>query len=145
MKKLGLLLCITLTLALSACGKTEDTNVANTQVPTQAAENNSEGTAEATKAPTAEPTEAAPDVCVMEEAPLIRNSISEEEKLTRQTAILEKGTFLFSDTTNKGKLEESRIYFTLKTHRNRLIALENKLIKVKSGAGAGTQKLRGSD
>ncbi len=107
MKKLGLLLCITLTFALSACGKSEDNNGAtNTPVPTTATENNDGDSAEATKAPTetptAVPTEAAPDVWVMEEAPAIRNAISEEEKLTRQTAILEKGTFLFSDKTNKG-------------------------------------------
>lgn len=39
---------------------------------------------------------------VMEEAPLIRNTLSKEEKLTRQNAILEKGTLLFSGKTNEG-------------------------------------------
>jgi len=107
MKKLGVLLCITLTVALCACGKIEDNNeTTSTPVPTTATENNGDDSAEATKAPTeaptAAPTEAAPGVWVMEEAPAIRNSISEEEKLTRQTAILEKGTLLFSDKTNKG-------------------------------------------
>ena len=106
MKKWGLILCITLLLAVSACGKTEDnTGAVNTPAPTQA-ENNGGNLSEATKAPTeaptAAPTEAAPDVWVMEEAPAIRNSLSEEEKLTRQNAILEKGTLLFSDKTNKG-------------------------------------------
>ena len=105
MKKLGFILCITFILALSSCGKTEDNNAAATPAPTQA-ENNGGSLAEATKAPTkaptAAPTEAAPDVWVMEEAPAIRNSVSEEEKLTRQNAILEKGTLLFSDKTNKG-------------------------------------------
>ena len=106
MKKWGLILCITLLLAVSACGKTEDnTGAVNTPAPTQA-ENNSGSLAEATmvptEAPTVAPTEAAPDVWIMEEAPAIRNSLSEEEKLTRQNAILEKGTLLFSDKTNKG-------------------------------------------
>lgn len=36
------------------------------------------------------------------EAPAVRNAMSEEEKATRQTAILDKGTFLFSGTTNRG-------------------------------------------
>ena len=108
MKKLGLILCITLAVALSACGKKEDNNGgAATPVPTQA-ENNNGTSGEVTKAPveeavsTAAPTKEAPDVWVMEEAPVIRNAFSEEEKLTRQNAILEKGTLLFSDKTNKG-------------------------------------------
>lgn len=36
------------------------------------------------------------------EAPAVRNAMSEEEMMTRQTAILEKGTFLFSGATNRG-------------------------------------------
>lgn len=108
MRKLGFMLCITLAMALSACGKAEDNNgVANTSAPTQT-ENNGQTAVEATKAPVEEqtptvaPTEAAPDVWVMEEAPAIRNSLSEADKLARQNAILEKGTLLFSDKTNKG-------------------------------------------
>lgn len=42
------------------------------------------------------------DVWVMDEAPIIRNSLSEEDKLARQNAILGKGTSLFSGKTNEG-------------------------------------------
>ena len=51
MRKLGFMLCITLAVALSACGKAEDNNgVANTSAPTQT-ENNGQTAVEATKAP----------------------------------------------------------------------------------------------
>ena len=111
MRKLGLVLCITITMALAACGKTSSSNAATitpeaTQAPNTVVENNN-GTGE-----TATPTEAAggavsgnetvSDIWVMKEAPAIRNSLSEEDKLARQNAILEKGTALFSGKTNEG-------------------------------------------
>lgn len=40
------------------------------------------------------------DVWVPQEAPLVRNRLTDEEKLSRQTDIFEKGTFLFSGKTN---------------------------------------------
>ncbi len=106
MKKIVLLLCVAIALVLCACKKEESSNVVtNTPAPTVAADNNvvevtsaPEVTAEPTAAPTQEPV----DVWVMEEAPAVRNAFSEEEKLTRQTAILEKGTELFSGKTNEG-------------------------------------------
>lgn len=61
-----------------------------------------EVTAEPTAEPTAAPTESVADVWVMEPAPVIRNSISEEEKATRQMEILGKGTELFAGKTNEG-------------------------------------------
>ena len=42
------------------------------------------------------------DVLQAQEAPLVRNRLTQEEKLSRQVAILEKGTFLFSGRTNEG-------------------------------------------
>lgn len=44
----------------------------------------------------------AEDVWVPEEAPVVRNRLTDEEKLSRQMAILERGTFLFSGKTNEG-------------------------------------------
>ncbi|MCH5341630.1 MAG: hypothetical protein J1E01_09180 [Acetatifactor sp.] len=41
------------------------------------------------------------DVWQAQEAPLVRNRLTQEEKLSRQVAILEKGTFLFSGKTNE--------------------------------------------
>lgn len=100
MKKRILFLCITLTLLLSACGKADSSNAAASTAPTETVVPTV--AADETVAPTQAAEDNVSDVWVMEEAPLIRNSLSEEEKLTRQTAILEKGTFLFSGTTNKG-------------------------------------------
>lgn len=42
------------------------------------------------------------EIWVMEEAPAVRNTLSEEEKRAGQDAILEKGTLLFSGKTDKG-------------------------------------------
>ena len=41
------------------------------------------------------------EVWTPQEAPLVRNQLTDEEKLSRQTAIFEKGTFLFSGKTNQ--------------------------------------------
>jgi len=112
MRKIGLMVCITIAIALAACGKAEDNNpVTGTPVPTIAMENSdaevtvepTEAPApEVTEAPAVEPTQVPADVWVMDEAPAIRNSLSEEEKLTRQYEILNKGTVLFSGKTNEG-------------------------------------------
>lgn len=119
MRKIGLFLCITLSFVLCACGKTESNNtVTSTPVVTLAAEDSDTGNMEATGAPieapapeattapavnpTTAPTQVPANVWVMEEAPAIRNSLSEEDKAARQTAILEKGTVLFSGKTNEG-------------------------------------------
>lgn len=103
MKKVGKVLCIAMALSLSACGKDVSENGAvNTMAPstevvmTQAPQG--------TSMPTEIPAEVESDkeIWVMEEAPAVRNIISEEEKRAGQAAILEKGTFLFSGKTDKG-------------------------------------------
>lgn len=101
MKKIGLLVCVVLTLVLCGCGKEETTNVAtNSQTSTSIEE--SDNDSDSTMVPVIEPEKNMADVWVMEEAPIIRNTISEEEKISRRTAILEKGTALFAGKTNEG-------------------------------------------
>ena len=51
--------------------------------------------------PEEDPTETV-EVWQPKEAPLVRNQLTEEEKLSRQVAIFEKGTFLFSGKTDEG-------------------------------------------
>jgi len=71
-----------------------------TEAGAQGAEQND---VQVTEAPTAAPTEEpAPEVWTPAPAPAVRNTLSEEDKNAQQIAILEKGTLLFSDTTNKG-------------------------------------------
>ncbi len=57
---------------------------------------------ESANVPTEEPTAAPADVWTPAPAPAIRNTISEDEKVAQQQAILDKGTFLFSGDTNAG-------------------------------------------
>ncbi len=109
MRKIGLFLCIIISLTLCACGKEEGiNNVANTPTPIITNESDNENTIEttettkATMAPATDSTENISDIWVMEEAPAIRNSFSEEEKISSQIAILEKGTALYSGKTNEG-------------------------------------------
>ncbi len=109
MKKIGLLVCVIISLLLCACSKGETINVAtNTQTSVPAKKSDSVNVVEDTKVveptmePVVEPKKNISDVWVMEEAPIIRNAISEEEKLSRQTAILEKGTELYVGKTNEG-------------------------------------------
>ncbi len=65
----------------------------NVSQDTQTGENNAQ--------PTEAPTEA-PAVWTPAPAPLVRNTLSEEDKRAQELAILEKGTFLFADATDKG-------------------------------------------
>ncbi|MBQ7774805.1 MAG: hypothetical protein IJ379_02700 [Lachnospiraceae bacterium] len=109
MKRKSLFLCLIATLVLCACGKEENVGtITNSPEPTLTNESSSGNSMEETKVPetivvpTEEPSENISDVWVMKEAPIIRNSLSEEEKLNRQTAILEKGTELFSGKTDEG-------------------------------------------
>lgn len=109
MRKISLLFCIIVTLTLSACAKEEHISDA-TSIAAPVSENTSDSNsvadglekAEETATPNAESVENASDIWIMEEAPVIRNSLSEEEKLERQTAILEKGTVLYTGETNEG-------------------------------------------
>ena len=94
MRKLRGICCIVIAIALSACGKEEVKDpVMNTPAPPSEI-----------IIPTEEPEEVeqGSEIWVMEEAPLIRNTVSEEEKNAGQNAILEKGTFLYSGKTDIG-------------------------------------------
>ena len=102
MRKSGVILCIMLVVMLSACGKPEDNSTAaGTPVPT-AAEHSENNNTDTTTESTEKVEVVAPEVWVPEEAPAVRNSLSEEEKLARQNEILGKGTLLFLGETNKG-------------------------------------------
>lgn len=97
MRKALLLFCLTILIGMTACQKAGQGNQAGEPTPTETLLPTSEPTTTNMPEPTATPA-----VWVPKEAPAIRNSISEEEKLARQQAILDKGTFLFSGKTNKG-------------------------------------------
>ena len=55
---------------------------------------------------------AAEEVWVPAEAPAVRNSMDETERLATQSAILEKGTLLFSGATNKGHFPSNIAWLT---------------------------------
>ena len=55
---------------------------------------------------------AAEEVWVPAEAPAVRNSMDETERLAIQSAILEKGTLLFSGATNKGYFPSNIAWLT---------------------------------
>ncbi|MBQ9142926.1 MAG: hypothetical protein IJX63_14230 [Lachnospiraceae bacterium] len=118
--KLAILgLCASL---LCACGQTTTDTQNNqgtgaqisTEMPTEAptgteqsGENASgQGETQPTEAPVVTeapaPTEAPEPVWTPAPAPVVRNTLSEEDKRAQELAILEKGTFLFSDKTDKG-------------------------------------------
>ena len=102
MRKSRVMLWMMLAAMLSACGKPADDSVVtgnSASTVTEALSQDADGTTESTG--NAESVEAASDVWVPEEAPVIRNTLSEEEKQARQQEILDKGTLLFSGTTNK--------------------------------------------
>ena len=102
-------LCTAMTLILglllTGCGsegtQTADTDVQNTSE--QAAESTTSDDSAQTQGEDSQTADTvSADVWVMEEAPAVRNSLSEEEKAEKQQAILDKGLFLFSGDTNKG-------------------------------------------
>ena len=105
-KRLILLICI-LALGLSACGKTEDKNEPSPTAgatptvevtPTKEAENSQSGGNQNGENGSEEEFE----TWAPEEAPPVRNQMTDEEKREAELAILEKGTFLFSDETDGG-------------------------------------------
>lgn len=109
MGKALLLLILSSLLLCSGCGKeteepsvpesalsTEEPSVSESAPPVQ--ESAAPESAQESAVPE-EPAETV-EVWVPQEAPLVRNRLTDEEKLSRQTAIFEKGTFLFSGKTN---------------------------------------------
>ena len=93
MKKTLLFLCFTILIGMSACQEPGQGNQIGEPTPLNTS--------------TPKPT-ATPDVWVPQEAPAIRNSISEEEKIARQQTILDKETdvialvFACDDVTHGG-------------------------------------------
>ena len=105
MKK-GLLLLLLCVVLCTGCGKeAEDSFVPESLLPT-------EEPSEPEATPLAQPAQedeipqedstGTVEVWTPKEAPLVRNQLTDEEKLSRQTAVFEKGTFLFSGKTNQG-------------------------------------------
>lgn len=101
MRKLSGIWCIVIAFALSACGK-EVAQDSVINMPTPTPEVVVVQTPQETLLPATEPEKNVNEVWVMEEAPVIRNTVSEEEKIAGQNAILEKGTLLFEGETDKG-------------------------------------------
>ncbi len=116
MKRTKLAFFITCACLFCGCGQTTDTenvqgNDITTSTQTSSEEQsgsetgNGQETVESTETPTATeaPTqEPAAEVWVPVEAPIVRNTLTDEEKRTQELAILEKGTFLFSGDTDNG-------------------------------------------
>ena len=102
-KRIVLVATIGLLVLIAGCGRMADKNgVGIGEDMMNTPEITMEPTAAPTEVTTVDPTESVVDVWVMEPAPVIRNSISEEEKATGQMDILEKGTALFTGKTNEG-------------------------------------------
>lgn len=104
MRKAGLFLCMASLLLLSACGKNEsnpEKEADSTPIIEDTAVPDREDTSEEADGSKQTP-EISADIWVMEEAPAIRNILTEEEKADRQKEIMEKGTFLFSGKENEG-------------------------------------------
>lgn len=132
MKKRWIFLCVVLTMGLCACGQAEKNDETSndtvqessvseetdalddvvipeetpvqdqSEVQEETKETEAVATPEETKTPEEPQIEVPEGVWVPAEAPLVRNTLSDEEKATRQQIILEKGTFLFSGKTNAG-------------------------------------------
>ena len=104
MRKVRGILCVMLCLLMAACAeKDKGGNTDNTAQTTETINDTSEET-DASKE-TETPSQAADDgeeIWVMDEAPVIRNALSEEEKANGWNKILEQGTFLFSGQENEG-------------------------------------------
>ena len=105
MKVLMLVLCLCL---CAGCGKAEESgketaDTTDETLVSGADETQPAGEAEstATPEPTNTPTPTPEPVWEPAEAPAVRNSLTAEEKESRQMAIIEKGQFLFSGSTDE--------------------------------------------
>ncbi len=125
MKKKRLIWGIIFAVLLSGCGNAADKTSGNpaeessvAETGTDAGSTSGDSTEADEPSESDEPSEAdepsapAADVWVMEEAPAVRNTISEEEKEAGQQEILDKGTFLFSGETDNGYYPEDISWLT---------------------------------
>ena len=105
MGKARWILCVTLFLTMAACGKKDsDSNADNMERTTETI---TTGASEETgvEKETEALSQAADDnaeIWRMDEAPPVRNLLSEEEKADGRDRILEEGTFLFAGQENEG-------------------------------------------
>lgn len=108
MKKIVLTLGMILIIMSAGCGQSENNNETNNNISEETTGleetvvSKEANTQEESSAPEESKSEIPEGVWVPEEAPQVRNVLSDEEKASRQQSILDKGTFLFSGKTNAG-------------------------------------------
>ncbi len=106
MRSKMLLIAMMTAMVFSACGQE---NIGETsQSLNGLSQNESTATADAPETIVSENDAQNAIVWVPEEAPAVRNELSEEEKWNRQTEILEQGTLLFSGGTDEGYYPEDQ-------------------------------------